>query len=184
MKRIMKISAITLITAVVYSPSALATNYPAIKPKGPKASETSLNIFGWIVNNFPWVLLGIVVILFAFAIIRSSRERVRYQQAVERNNRIRSMEEEARRNSFHGDMESYRHTMFVRQQRALMTDSLRYDILKRDGFRCKICGATAADGVKLHVDHIVPVSKGGRTDPQNLRTLCERCNMGKGAKLE
>lgn len=43
-------------------------------------------------------------------------------------------------------------------QRKLMTDSLRYDILKRDGFRCVICGRTANDGVKLHVDHIIPIA--------------------------
>ncbi|MBR3743160.1 MAG: HNH endonuclease [Clostridia bacterium] len=73
--------------------------------------------------------------------------------------------------------------MFMRQQRALMSDSLRYDILKRDGYRCRICGATQADGVKLHVDHIIPVSKGGRTEPSNLQTLCERCNLGKSNKL-
>ena len=67
-------------------------------------------------------------------------------------------------------------------ERAKMTDSLRYDILKRDGFRCQICGSTQKDGVKLHVDHIYPVSKGGRTVPENLQTLCERCNMGKSNK--
>ena len=73
---------------------------------------------------------------------------------------------------------------FVAQQRRLMTDSLRYDVMQRDGFRCQLCGATAADGYKLHVDHIIPVSKGGKTEMGNLRTLCERCNMGKGAKIE
>lgn len=73
---------------------------------------------------------------------------------------------------------------FVAEQRRLMTDALRYEILSRDGFRCQICGATAQDGYKLHVDHIIPVSKGGRTEPDNLRTLCERCNMGKGDKIE
>lgn len=73
---------------------------------------------------------------------------------------------------------------FVAQQRRLMTDSLRYDVMQRDGFRCQLCGATAADGYKLHVDHIIPVSKGGKTEMRNLRTLCERCNMGKGAKIE
>ena len=67
-------------------------------------------------------------------------------------------------------------------ERAKMTDSLRYDILRRDGFKCCICGATAADGVKLHVDHIRPVAKGGKTEKSNLRTLCDRCNHGKGAK--
>lgn len=69
-------------------------------------------------------------------------------------------------------------------ERSLMSDSLRYDILKRDGFRCVLCGATAKDGAKLHVDHIYPVSKGGKTEPDNLRTLCESCNRGKGAKYD
>lgn len=66
-------------------------------------------------------------------------------------------------------------------QRSLMTDKLRYQVLNRDGHRCVICGASARDGVKLHVDHILPVSKGGKTELSNLRTLCERCNLGKGA---
>ena len=73
---------------------------------------------------------------------------------------------------------------FVAEQRRLMTDSLRYDVMRRDGFRCQICGAIAADGYKLHVDHIYPVSKGGKTEMSNLRTLCERCNMGKRDKIE
>lgn len=71
-----------------------------------------------------------------------------------------------------------------KRARAQMSDKLRYSILKRDGFRCKICGRTADDGVKLHVDHIVPVSKGGETVPSNLRTLCEDCNWGKGDEIE
>ena len=72
----------------------------------------------------------------------------------------------------------------IRVERARMTDSLRYDVMKRDGFRCQICGATQADGVKLHVDHIRPVSKGGKTVMSNLRTLCDRCNLGKSAKYD
>ena len=71
----------------------------------------------------------------------------------------------------------------IKMERAKMTDSLRYDILKRDNFRCQICGSNAQDGVKLHVDHITPVSKGGQTIKCNLRTLCDRCNMGKSDKL-
>ena len=72
----------------------------------------------------------------------------------------------------------------ARRERALMTASLRYDILKRDGFRCVLCGRGAADGVKLEVDHVKPVSRGGKTVPGNLRTLCFDCNRGKGASLE
>ncbi len=72
---------------------------------------------------------------------------------------------------------------WIRTERAKMSDSLRYDVLKRDNFCCQICGATAEDGVKLHVDHIIPVSKGGKTEMSNLRTLCERCNLGKSDKM-
>ena len=46
-----------------------------------------------------------------------------------------------------------------------------------------LCGASANDGVKLEVDHIVPVSKGGKSTMDNLQTLCERCNRGKRDKL-
>lgn len=69
-------------------------------------------------------------------------------------------------------------------QRMIMSDKLRYEILHRDKFKCQLCGATSKDGAKLHVDHIVPIAKGGKTETSNLRTLCDRCNMGKGSKIE
>lgn len=65
-------------------------------------------------------------------------------------------------------------------ERNLVTPRLRYEVMKRDGFKCVLCGASAKDGARLHVDHIKPVSKGGKTELYNLRTLCERCNLGKG----
>lgn len=55
---------------------------------------------------------------------------------------------------------------------------VRFEIFERDGFTCQYCGAKAPD-VELHVDHIVPVSKGGTNDPGNLVTACARCNLGK-----
>jgi hypothetical protein len=63
---------------------------------------------------------------------------------------------------------------------------LRYEVLQRDGFTCSICGRSPAScrGLKLHVDHIKPESKGGPTERGNLRTLCEDCNLGKGALEE
>ena len=71
----------------------------------------------------------------------------------------------------------------ARIERSKVSESLRYDVLKRDNFRCQICGATAQDGAKLQVDHIVPVSKGGKTEMSNLQTLCSRCNAGKSDKM-
>lgn len=72
----------------------------------------------------------------------------------------------------------------IKYERSLMTPSLRYEILKRDNFKCQLCGSTAQDGVKLHIDHIIPVSKGGHTTASNLRVLCDRCNLGKSDKFE
>lgn len=67
-----------------------------------------------------------------------------------------------------------------------MTDSLRYDVMHRDGFRCVLCGASTRtdSNIVLHVDHVVPLAKGGKTELSNLRTLCERCNLGKRDKIE
>lgn len=55
----------------------------------------------------------------------------------------------------------------------------RFDVLKRDGYQCQICGATAGDGCKLEVDHKTPKSKGGTDTIGNLWTLCFDCNRGK-----
>ena len=58
---------------------------------------------------------------------------------------------------------------------------LRMDVLKRDGYRCVKCGASAAadKSVRLEVDHIVPVARDGRSTMENLQTLCWLCNQGK-----
>ncbi len=58
---------------------------------------------------------------------------------------------------------------------------IRYRTLVRDNFKCVICGDSPATNplCKLHVDHVHPHSKGGRTTPENLRTLCSKCNVGK-----
>lgn len=62
-----------------------------------------------------------------------------------------------------------------------ISDKLRYQVLKRDNFRCCACGASPAkdSSVELHIDHIVPWSKGGETIIENLQTLCSKCNLGK-----
>lgn len=65
-------------------------------------------------------------------------------------------------------------------EHAKVTRAMRYDVLRRDDFHCVRCGRGREDGVKLHVDHIVPVSRGGKTVMSNLQTLCEDCNCGKG----
>jgi len=56
----------------------------------------------------------------------------------------------------------------------------RFLIFDRDGFQCAYCGRTSfSDGVKLHLDHIHPKSKGGSDSAGNLVTACEQCNVSK-----
>ncbi len=56
----------------------------------------------------------------------------------------------------------------------------RFAVLKRDGYRCQLCGASSADGARLEVDHRTPLAKGGSNNLDNLWTLCQKCNAGKG----
>jgi len=62
-----------------------------------------------------------------------------------------------------------------------VSDSVRYRLLKKANGRCSLCGATKKETV-LHVDHIVPRSKGGTNDESNLQILCLKCNLGKSNK--
>lgn len=58
---------------------------------------------------------------------------------------------------------------------------MRFLVMKRDNFKCCFCGASPASdsSVMLHIDHIIPWSKGGETTIDNLQTLCSKCNLGK-----
>lgn len=58
---------------------------------------------------------------------------------------------------------------------------LRFEVLARDKFTCRYCGASPSKDpeVTLHIDHIIPWSKGGETTLENLQTLCSKCNLGK-----
>lgn len=66
-----------------------------------------------------------------------------------------------------------------KSKRRLISGKKRHAVFARDNYRCQICGATVDDGAKLHIDHILPVSKGGTNDITNLQILCEKCNLGK-----
>lgn len=62
--------------------------------------------------------------------------------------------------------------------RKSISKKTRFEVFKRDGFKCQYCGAMAPD-VLLEVDHIEPVSKGGGNDVLNYVTACKGCNAGK-----
>ena len=60
-----------------------------------------------------------------------------------------------------------------------ITNSVRNDVLERDGYQCVYCGATD----ELAIDHIFPFSRGGSNTPDNLQVLCKSCNSAKGASI-
>jgi 5-methylcytosine-specific restriction endonuclease McrA len=66
-------------------------------------------------------------------------------------------------------------------ERTSLSVRTRYQVFKRDLYRCCICAKT---GVELEVDHIVPVARGGSDDMDNLQTLCVPCNRGKRDSLQ
>jgi hypothetical protein len=63
-------------------------------------------------------------------------------------------------------------------KRKTISKKTRFEVFKRDSFKCQYCGKSAPD-VILVVDHIIPVAKGGGNDIVNLITSCEECNQGK-----
>ncbi len=68
----------------------------------------------------------------------------------------------------------------------------RYELFKRFNRMCNDCGIgveTHRGYVKFfgktrlgHIDHILPIARGGKTIDNNLQLLCENCNQKKGAK--
>ena len=57
--------------------------------------------------------------------------------------------------------------------------SSRFAILQRDNFRCQYCGRTPKDDIRLEIDHIIPLCKGGLNEDGNLITACFECNRSK-----
>lgn len=74
---------------------------------------------------------------------------------------------------------------FSKEQRSLMTSRLRQHIKERDNYTCKCCGNSVykEPNLLLEIDHIIPVSKGGVTEENNLQTLCWKCNRQKSSKI-
>ena len=68
-----------------------------------------------------------------------------------------------------------------RKQKRPIPLRIRYAILMRDRFTCKVCGRSPSTtpGLQVDIDHIHPESKGGSLDHSNLRCLCSDCNVGK-----
>lgn len=62
--------------------------------------------------------------------------------------------------------------------RLKIKEELRNEIFERDSYKCRFCG----NEKDLCIDHILPFSKGGKTEKNNLQILCKECNLSKRAK--
>ncbi len=77
------------------------------------------------------------------------------------------------------DDESIKDEPVVYKTKRQMTPKMRFEVLRRDGFKCQYCGKGDEEAKQLHVDHIHPISKGGDNSMDNLITACRECNLGK-----
>ena len=71
-----------------------------------------------------------------------------------------------------------------KRKRTHIPRGLRHEVFKRDNYTCVECGARKEDGATLHVDHKIPVSKGGTDELSNLQTLCSDCNLNKSDVIQ
>lgn len=73
-------------------------------------------------------------------------------------------------------------TKASRRTTRYISPEIKIQVVKRDGHICQIC-KKPVDEREIHFDHIIPFSKGGRTDASNLRVTHRRCNLGKGKSI-
>lgn len=73
-----------------------------------------------------------------------------------------------------------------RRGRKSLSVRTRRKVMERDRFQCVDCGRSPQNDPScvLHIDHRLPVSKGGTDAMDNLQTLCDWCNLGKKTDLD
>jgi len=71
----------------------------------------------------------------------------------------------------------YERDSLLRYKRQQLSRSMRRRVFKRDSRKCRYCGAYATE-----IDHVCPLSRGGRNAITNLVSACVACNRKKGDK--
>jgi 5-methylcytosine-specific restriction endonuclease McrA len=61
--------------------------------------------------------------------------------------------------------------------------NLRRRVIERDGLYCVYCDEDLRDA-EIHMDHVIPESRGGETSYNNLQVTCRKCNLAKGTLTE
>ena len=99
------------------------------------------------------------------------------QRIVKKHGAIRTVSESYKLAIQQGRMTYHRIPEHLKKKRVRVSDTMRFYILKRDNYRCVVCGGTAREGLRLEVDHIDEDAT--NNEEYNLQTLCNRCNKGK-----
>lgn len=107
-----------------------------------------------------------------------ARERTREHR---RNPEYRERDRERRRTPEYRERQRERDR--ERNAKAVRRRKLLVPLIVRQGALCALCGnRLPEDAADIHVDHIVPVARGGTSDPENLQAVCAGCNLRKGAR--
>ncbi len=61
--------------------------------------------------------------------------------------------------------------------------NLRRRVIERDGYYCVYCDDNLTNS-EIHLDHVIPESRGGKTTYDNLQVTCRKCNLEKGTLNE
>lgn len=85
-----------------------------------------------------------------------------------------------RKGDFYNDKEIW--DAICRMERAKVSNAMRSHIFERDGYKCLCCGKSMNEA-ELEIDHIIPISIGGKSVEDNLQTLCKACNISKGTQI-
>lgn len=129
----------------------------------------------------PYIDFNIKVTLYLSKIngqIRAKKYEIFYEDCI--LNLIKKLKN--RNGTFYNDREIW--DSICRVERGKVSNKMRFSIYKRDGYRCCKCGAIQNKYTKLEVDHIIPIAKGGKSTYENLQTLCHKCNVEKGDRLD
>ena len=78
--------------------------------------------------------------------------------------------------------EPFTETAESRNRSRTISYSTLIRVVRRDNNTCQVCGKILMDK-EIEIDHIIPYSRGGTTDENNLRVTCLECNRRKGKKI-
>lgn len=116
------------------------------------------------VDFYIWVKLMLTNIKGSYITLKSEKiDKDRIKTIIERM--------KDRNGDFYNDREIW--DSICRVERGRVSNKMRFAVYARDDYRCVMCGRKNVD---LEVDHIFPIAKGGKSNFDNLQTLCHRCN--------